>query len=116
MGTLRTAETQKKYRELIDAGGLKEGCALCTAPAVKTFTYWKVVNNTFPYDKVAKVHHMVLPLRHASETELTPEEWEEYQTIKNEYVQNEYEYIIEPTQKMKSIPAHFHIHLIIAKE
>jgi hypothetical protein len=116
MGTMRTPETQQKYHDLIAAGGLKEGCALCGAPALKTFTYWKIVENTFPYDKVAKVHHMILPLRHASESEITPEEWEEYREIKSGYVQTEYEFIVEPTKKMKSIPAHFHMHMIIAKD
>jgi len=116
MGTLRTPETLQKYRDLIAAGGLQGDCALCGAPSLKTFTYWRIVANAFPYDKIATKHDMILPIRHTTEEGLTREEDEEFKHIKASYLQPEYEFIIEATNKMKSIPAHFHLHVIIAKD
>lgn len=72
--------------------------------------------NAFPYDKIATSHDMVVPLRHVPEAELTPEERKELVEIKHEYVNANYEYILEPTHKKKSIPAHFHLHLVVLKD
>ena len=105
----------QKYQDLIASGALEGHCALCDAKPLKTFTLWKLIDNDFPYDLVATTHHMLVPLRHASDSEVTKEEWIEYQQIKQSFVQPEYEYILEATNKRKSIPAHFHVHLLITK-
>ncbi|KND49510.1 MAG: hypothetical protein AB203_00315 [Parcubacteria bacterium C7867-008] len=114
--SLRTKEMAEKIElyKAEHAGEVSTGCALCTKPALETFTYWKITENKFPYDLIASTHHMIMPLRHATETELTMEEWKEYQEIKHSKLQ-EYDYIVEGTSKTKSIPAHFHIHLLIGK-
>lgn len=113
-GTLRTQEGENKYKEYRENGGLNEKCVLCSKSAIEAFTYWKVISNDFPYDFIAKTHMMIVPLRHIKEEFLTEEEKSEFQKIKENYIQ-EYDYIIEATYKAKSIPEHFHLHLIICK-
>ena len=116
MVRFRTKETEEKYKKLIDEGHLKGGCKLCQAPPIKEFNYWTIVKNQFPYDGIAKVHDMALPKRHILEDSLTREEQQEYLKIKAGYIEQTYEYIIEPASKLRSIPEHFHLHLIITKE
>ena len=111
----RTRETSEKYRALRSSGTMDSGCALCEASPIKAFNHWKIIGNNFPYDLIAETHHMIVPLRHVKETEITEEEWAEYQQIKEKDLQ-EYGYIIEATNRTKSIPAHFHLHLITSKE
>src|SRR3989344_1004131 len=112
MCALRNIESEDKYQKLAPEL-LKKGCPLCLKTPEQTFTHWKIVTNDFPYDKIAKTHHMITPLRHVSEQELSDDEKKELQDIKGGYLNTHYEYIIEPTHKKKSIPAHFHLHLIV---
>ncbi len=117
MGTLRTSETEAKYRAVKASGVMNDACPLCDErTSVKDFEHWRVIENLYPYDLVAKVHHMLVSKRHASDMELTDEEWEEFRSIKAGYVQEEYEFMIEPTWKQKSIPAHSHLHLLVAMQ
>ena len=51
---MRTKEAEAVYRKYRAQGGLEGGCRLCEAPATKTFEHWKIINNKFPYDLVAK--------------------------------------------------------------
>ncbi len=111
---LRSKELIEKFKLHKAKGALKEGCVLCEAETIKTFTHWKVIPNLFPYDLIAETHHMLIPLRHVKETDLTDAEKRELADIKSDYV-HQYDYIIETTNKTKSIPEHFHLHLIIAK-
>lgn len=105
------SEMYKAYR----AGGALDGaCVLCGESALETFSLWKVITNKFPYDMLAAVHTMLIPLRHTTEAGLTDAERAELVTIKASYAQ-EYDYIIEATTRTKSIPQHFHLHLIKGK-
>lgn len=115
MASLRTPETEQKYREHIERGGLVH-CPLCRIEPLKTFTYWKIIPNDFPYDKVAERHDMVVPLRHVAESDLTEEEKKELKEIKDTYVASTYVYVIEATKGFRSVPAHFHLHLITLKD
>ena len=72
--------------------------------------------NSFPYDLIASTHHMIVPLRHVVEAELSAEELREFAVIKREVVDVGYDNIIEATTKNKSLPAHFHLHLIVGKD
>ncbi|MBI2889033.1 MAG: hypothetical protein HYY10_03880 [Candidatus Liptonbacteria bacterium] len=116
MGTLRTDELEKTYAAYRNRGELENDCKLCGKPPRQTFQHWKIVQNDFPYDKIASVHHMIVPLRHMSESELSPEETEELRELKSSYLNEHYEFIIEPVQRKKTIPNHFHLHLIVAKD
>jgi len=116
MSTLRTKEGEKKYLDAIENGILDDGCPLCKKEPIKTFKLWSLVQNDFPYRRIAEIHHMLIPLRHCTEIELNNEELEELRYIKHSYLHEEYELFIEETYKNQSIPGHFHIHLIIVKE
>lgn len=116
MASLRTPETEARYKALIAQGGLTRGCALCVAPSLREFTHWRIILNSFPYDRIADVHHMCVTRRHVSDTELSAEEKSEFEQIKHEVLHAEYEFLIEATYKTKSIPSHAHIHLITVRE
>lgn len=106
---------KRRYQQYQKDHPPSDECSICTKPAIKSFTYWKLTDNAFPYDLVASTHHMIVPLRHVTEDGLNPEEIKEFKTIKESLMNDTYDYIIEATQKNKSIPAHFHLHLIIGK-
>lgn len=112
---LRTPESVQKYRAHIEQNAGSTACALCEKTALQSFTHWKIVDNDFPYDQIAKVHHMVVPRRHITEQELTTEELKELVDIKHGHVNETYDWIIEATHRNKSIQGHFHLHLIIGK-
>jgi hypothetical protein len=115
MANLRTLEGDRIYKEYLSNKLADEGCALCTKTALQSFKYWKIVQNSFIYDLIAKEHHMLVLLRHAKEDTLTEEELKEMAEIKEKFIHPKYDYIIEATHKEKSIPDHFHLHLIIGK-
>ena len=115
MPSLRTPEGKKIYQDHLEAQKPSDPCALCAKGALKDFAFWKVTDNSFPYDKIAKTHHMLVPRRHVSEKELSREELEELRSIKDSYINEGYDWIIEATRRSKSIPDHFHLHLIVGK-
>jgi hypothetical protein len=113
--SLRSPEMNKKMEDHRKAHFSDGSCPLCIKPALKAFVYWKIIPNAFPYDLIAKEHRMVVPIRHVMEHEITEEEWAELRTIEDQEIHPAYDYIIEATPKNRSIPAHFHRHLIVAK-
>lgn len=116
MASLRTPKTEQTYKDFIAQGHLDNGCRLCLSTPLNTFTYWKIIPNDFPYDKIAQTHHMLVPLRHVTEDDLTDEEKKELRDLKLSYLNEHYQYALEAMHKNKSIPGHFHIHLIVVKE
>jgi hypothetical protein len=116
MYIFRTKETHELYEEHKKDGHLERGCPLCATEAIEQFKYWKIITNKFPYDRVSEVHHMMVPNRHVTEYELTEEEKAELLEIKHAYINDTYIFMLEAMQRHKSIPAHFHLHLIIPKE
>ncbi len=88
-------------------------CALCSKPTLVDFTHWRIVENEFPYDRIAKTHHMLISKRHITETEMNQDERTELQNIKLNYVHTKYNSIIEMTLLKKTIPGHFHLHMIM---
>src|ERR1043165_1059469 len=115
MPSLRTPEAEQKYVDFRKRPGFGKTCALCTEPAIKQYKYWKIVKNNFPYDRIAAIHDMILPIEHKVEKDLTQEEWIEFQQIKKEHIDSTYEFIIEATKLKRSIPEHLHLHLIVTK-
>ena len=116
MKTLRTIETEKKYAGFLKVGDSVRTCALCAKKSKKEFTSWRIVKNNFPYDLIAQDHDMLIPRRHVTEDTLTSEEKNELLIIKRDILVADYDWLIEPTSKHKSIPDHFHLHLIVGKE
>ena len=116
MPSLRTLEGKKKYQEYLKNTAASGVCSLCGKDALKVFAHWRIVDNSFPYDQIAKVHEMLVPNRHCTEPELTEEELGELRQIKAEFVNSNYDWILEATTKNKSVPGHFHLHLLVGKE
>lgn len=116
MGVLRTEKTHKKYLKLIANGLLANGCRLCKISSIKEFKHWRIVSNKFPWNRIAKIQHMIIPKRHIIYEKLNNIEKKEFEIIKKTYIEKKYELIAEATNKKKSIPEHFHIHLIILKK
>ncbi len=116
MASLRKKASDDFYKQRIAEGILDGECRLCVEPAVRSFTHWKIIPNAYPYDRIAAVHDMIMPIRHVTESELNAEEIEELNQIKKEHLHQEYDFMMEATTRVKTIPAHFHLHLIVVNE
>ena|SRR3990167_5877670 len=115
MVLLRTPEGHKKYMDFLATNPTVRTCPMCKEQVLKSFNFWKIVDNDFPYDVIAGIHHMLVPIRHVTEDKLTQEELTELRALKKDYINENYDYIIEPAHRNKSVPHHFHLHLIIPK-
>jgi len=114
---LRTKKTYDEYVKFIKKGSLeKDGCRLCREIIIKEFKYWKIINCRFPWSRIADVHHMIIPQRHTVYEKLNKAEQKEFDLIKATYIHKNYDLIAEATNKKKTIPDHFHIHLIVLKK
>lgn len=108
---------ERKYKKFKANGFLDDGCNLCKeATSIKEFKFWRIVDNLFPHDRIAKTNHIIISKRHTIYEELNKLEKKEFEIIKSAYIEKEYEVMLEVTQKKKSIPGHFHIHLMILKD
>jgi len=115
MTGFRTKKLHEKYIKHLKNNKVV-GCPLCKREAIKAFKYWKIIKNNFPYDKIAKEHHMIVPLQHITEDSLNMKEIDELKRIKKSYIKdNNYNYIMEGTIHSQSQPEHFHLHLIKLK-
>ena len=120
--TLRTTKTESIYQKHLES--LKRSkidkklCPLCEEQSlVKSFKYWKIIRNAFPYDKISSKHDMILPFRHVVENKFNKKELAEFKKIKNNFInKSDYNFIIETTLTKKTIPNHFHLHLITLKQ
>jgi len=115
MISLRTEEMRAAYKKYVTDNPQGTTCPLCDKKPLRIFTHWKITVNDFPYDTIASTHHMIMPLRHVTEGELNEEERAEMIDIKNQFINPHYDNIIESTPQNKSVPAHFHLHLIVGK-
>jgi len=113
---LRTKETYERYHNKIKRGHLENGCRLCEAEAVLVFDYWQIIDNSFPYDRIAQTHHMLIPKQHGDENALSELEKTELLKLKYGGWLENYDFIFESLPQGKSIPAHHHLHLIKVKE
>ncbi len=116
MHSLRTKKIHEKYKRVLTKRSPLDACVLCKKIALKEFKYWKIVHNRFSWDRIAKIHHMIIPKRHIVYEQLNTKEKKEFESIKSKYIDKKYELIAEMTAKEKSIPEHFHVHLIIMKK
>jgi hypothetical protein len=115
MKTFRTDKTQLAYDEYKKNPDVSAtGCWICDKESIREFKLWRIVENSFPYDKIATRHHMITTIRHAPESDVTEEEWLEFAEIKLNFLYKEYEYVMQATPKVQSIPGHYHLHLLDA--
>lgn len=108
--TLRTSKTQRAY-DRYRMHPRSRSCYLCRAVTIKAWRYWKLLDNEYPYDRIADTHHIIALKRHAREDELTPEEIREWREVRG-YLHQHYDMLFENTVKKKSIPGHHHLHAI----
>jgi len=92
-----------------------DGCPLCKAESIETFTYWRTIPNKYPYDAVTQKHEMIIPIRHCTEKDLTEVEKNELKELKTTFINDHYIYLIEALPNSKSIPGHHHLHLVVPK-
>jgi diadenosine tetraphosphate (Ap4A) HIT family hydrolase len=112
----RTQETHDAYIAVLNDGHLQKGCPLCTSETLVEFTHWRLTGNRFPYDRVAEVHHMIVPKRHTDGEDLSGEEKSELaQLLKTDLNTRGYNYFMQSLPSNMSIPAHLHYHLIKAR-
>ena len=112
---LRTAETWARYQ----AEPKKDNgdCFMCDPEAivvVREFDLWIIIENNYPYDVVAKTHHLLIPKRHfAFDDKRTFGEKYQLEAIKN-ILNNEgnYDCIMQNFTAGQSQPQHLHYHLL----
>lgn len=112
----RSRSSHEAYKQRRSEPQWNKHCPLCAKEILHTFTYWHIIPNSYPYDNIAEVHHMLIPKRHTVESRLTPNELQELVSIKESHIHTVYEYIMEATHSCKSVPNHFHLHLIVEKD
>jgi hypothetical protein len=113
MARFRSESVRLQYEEERRINASNPTCVICDREALQSFTYWKIITNEFPYDLIASTHHMLVPMRHVTEVELSDSEKEELVSIKHGLLDPQYDFIIETVSKKKSIPEHFHLHLVV---
>ena len=114
--SFRSQEGHEKYEEYKRQLPPNPPCPYCErTDVVHTFRLWKILVALYPYDLIASTHDLLMPIRHITEDRLTDEEREELIEIKHTYLKEHYQYILEPTVTRKTIPDHFHLHLINGK-
>lgn len=118
MKGLRTKKMYERYKRYRAAKFAPGECVLCgeaKTRTIKNFKYWRIVKTIFPWDRIVKLHHMIIPERHAVYPELTAAEKNELEKIKANYINKNYGVMAEATHRKKSIPDHYHLHLIVLK-
>lgn len=111
----RTQATHDRYQTERQEDLQSDLCPLCEAPTIEEFTYWRIIPNKYPHDAVAKVHDMIVPKGHFVESELSEAAMQELYELKYSVLNDRYCFLTEALPRGKSIPGHFHLHLIIPK-
>lgn len=110
---LRTSKCLKKYRARRKILG--EGISnfdFNQNPTIKTWFYWKLIKNQFPYDKIASQHDLLVPKRKfEKETDMLEIERNGLDYIKKSLGKN-YDAFIINTEYNRTVSSHFHIHCI----
>lgn len=60
MNTLRSAPIERRYRRDLAAGRTKP---LEQITPLKEFKHFTIIDNQYPHDRIAKVHHLLVPKR-----------------------------------------------------
>jgi hypothetical protein len=112
---LRTPETLKVYRARRQKlGDSLAKVDLTKLPFIRAWKYWVLVENEFPYDKIAKKHDLLVATRHfVHDAELDILEREELFAIKAEFAESkEYDSLLENLSHNRTVPWQYHLHCI----
>ena len=86
-----------------------------TAESIEEYVHWRIIGNSYPYDAIASVHHMLIPNREfASLQDMTLEEAMEFSML-YQFTLSEYDSITLNTPKNQSFPQRLHFHLLILR-
>ena len=108
---LRTLQTHLAYEK-----AEKNPNFMAEAPSLQDFTFWRVIDNTYPHDIIATTHHMLVPKRKfAEEDDMTESEAEELSIIKSQLAYK-YDSIQMNFPRNRTIPDWLHYHLYIYRE
>lgn len=117
----RTREMMDKYVEMMQQ---RKASGIDVNPfkdwkdhAIKEFNHWFIIPNDYPYDAIASVNHMIAPKREVAFNWqlLSDEEEDELDLLKATYLNEHYDVVYENLPKGQTIPAHFHLHLLVLK-
>lgn len=111
----RTVTTHNQYLTEREQDVETDSCPLCSAPSLAEYTHWRKIPNKYPHDAVAETHDMIVPKSHTLEKDLSDEAKAELYQLKYETLNHEYVFIMEALPGAKSVPGHFHLHLIVPK-
>lgn len=106
---LRTLETQRAYEKHMQIK--KSTCFMCDYNAPIIADCWKIIPNQFPYDAIAEKHDMLVLASHGNTLGFTEEE--SLKIMKDFLFKIQgYDAIIENAPANRSVPGHYHLHLI----
>jgi diadenosine tetraphosphate (Ap4A) HIT family hydrolase len=90
---------------------------MVNAPSIKEYEYWRIIENKFPYDTIAKVHHMLVPKQQtASWLDISLSESAELDLLIMYELPKDYDMILLNFPKAQSVKDWLHFHLIVVKE
>lgn len=109
--SLRTADTEQTYQDAKVAGTTTP---LELVKSIKIFEHWRIIENDYPYNVGYKRCHMLVVKRAGigAWNELNTYELSELDRIKQDYLYDEYDQIIENCPSRRSVPHLFHLHLV----
>jgi len=86
------------------------------SPAILEFKEWRVINNRFPYDTIAKVHHLLVPKRQfVNMLDMNEYERAELDGLLAHELGETYDMIAYNFPKNQSVKSWLHYHLIVLK-
>jgi len=119
MKIIRTRFTQEQYNEYIKryTGDGSDHFADWQNRLIKEYKHWAIVKNLFPYDNIATVSHILITKRvvEFDWEKLSRDEQKELNRIKKD-IRGKYDCILENLPTARSIPKHFHLHLLKIKD
>lgn len=112
---LRTPETLVIYKARRRAlGDSLKKVDLTQLPFIREWEFWVLVENEFPYDKIAKKHSLLVAKRHfVHDDEMDILEREEMYAIKKEFAESrEYDSLLENLSHNRTVPGQYHLHCL----
>lgn len=108
---LRTPQMLGRYRKHLKTNSGNIAFFL-TNPSICEWKHWRLIKNDFPYDVLAKKHHILTPKRvFSEEVEMSGGERKELIRIKQE-LNDSYDTVFENFIHQRSFKNHYHLHLI----
>lgn len=111
--TLRKTESEKIYEEY-KKNKYDGVCIFCKREGlIAEFQKWVLIENKFPYDRIAERHELLALKRHvANANELSKKELEELLWLESFL---EYDMMILNKKRCRTLPNHLHFHLLKLK-